>query len=366
MTDYIDGTNYPVHPSEILKDIVEDRELTQKTLADKLGISTKHMSELIAGQVSFTPTMALKLEFVLGTPAQTWLKLQSNHDIIKSRLEIKEQVEQQFSAEKTLLKQFRNCYSNLQEWGFVKKTSVQKERYLNILEFFNVPSLQLLTNNYNLAKFRKGKSEPDAYTVAAWMRVGERQFEINKPTIEFSVSRFKDSLRQIRELTNLPITEATKKLVDICAESGVSVVFTPYFSNTHINGSTRWIVSSRPLIQLTERNKRSDTLWFTFFHEAAHILLHSKKQNYISWDSEENNSKDEESAADLYARDFLISPKQYEAFLVAGDYSHPSIKRFSQELGIGADILAGRLAYEGVIGWNVASPLFKSIKLEKA
>lgn len=366
MTDYIETTNTPIHPSEILKDILEDREISQKNLADRLGISAKHMNELLKGQVSFTPAMALKLEFVLDTPAQTWLKLQSNYDIIKSRLEMSDQLNKQFIAEKDRLTDFKYCYANLQNWGFVSKTTVRKNRYMNILEFFATPSLQLLTNNYHLAKFRQGTAEADVYSIAAWMRVGERQFEANRPEKEFNAQDFKKSLETIRQLTTQPINQASRTLVDICAKAGVTVVFTPYFSKTHINGSTKWIAPSRPLIQLSERNKKSDTLWFTFFHEAGHILLHSKKQNYISWDSvAESDHFEEEKAADLFARNTLIPSVDYIKFIQAGKFDHQSILSFSRQQKIGPDIVAGRLAYEKHIEWSYADVFAKRIKLEK-
>ena len=367
MIDYVETTNNPVHPSEILKDILEDREITQKSFADRLGISTKHMNELLKGQVSITPAMAVKLEFVLDTPAQTWLKLQSNYDLIKSRLLMEEQLNHQFVAEKDRLPDFKDCYTNLQKWGFVEKTAVRKERYMNILDFFAIPSLQLLSNNYSLAKFRKGSAEPDINSVAAWMRVGEKQFAEDRPLNDFNASQFKKSLENIRKLTSQPIDQASRKLVEICAESGVVVVFTPYFSKTYINGSTRWIVPSRPLIQLSERNKKSDTLWFTFFHEAAHILLHSKKQNYINWDSiTEEDHITEETEADSYAKDTIIPANAYSSFVDRGQFDHASILAFSREQGVGADMVAGRLAYEKKIEWSFADLFLKKIKLEQA
>lgn len=36
-----------------------------------------------------------------------------------------------------------------------------------------------------------------------------------------------------------------------------------------------------PFIQLTGRFKRNDVFWFTFFHEAGHILLHGKKDVFL-------------------------------------------------------------------------------------
>lgn len=365
MTDYTQATNHAVHPSEILGDILDDRGITQKQLASRLGISEKHMSELLRGDVSITVPMAMKLEFVLDTPAETWLKLQANHDMIKSRLSIEEQFEEQFENEKNILSEFRNCYGNLQKWDLVAKTLKPKERYRNILNYFGVSSLQLLLNNY-VVKYRKSDDEPDHYCVAAWIRFGEKQYETGKVQKSFDASKFTKSLKDIRHLTKEPINDASKRLVEICADSGVSLVFTPYFSKSYINGATRWVAPSKPLIQLSEKNKRSDALWFTFFHEAAHLVLHSRKQSYITWDKPTLSSGDEEQEADQYAKDILIPKDKYDMFIARGDYSDASIRGFCKALGIGADILAGRLAYERKIDWPAASKHQKKIVLEKA
>ena len=365
MTDYTQVTNYAVHPSEILGDILDDRGVTQKQLASRLGISEKHMSELLNSEVSFTPNMAMRLEFVLDTPASTWLKLQSNYDMVKSRVNIEEQFDQQFENEKNILIDFRECYKNLQNWNLVEKTLKPKERYRNILNYFGVPSLQLLLNNYHPVKFRKSSNEPDQLCVAAWLRSGEKQYESNKVQKAFDPAGFKKALVNIRELTKDPINTSSKRLVEICAENGVSLVFTPYFSKSYINGATRWVAPSRPLIQLSERQKRNDTLWFTFFHESVHLILHSRKQSYINWDNPTLVSSEEEKDADLHAKDLLIPNEKYSEFVSKSDFSDAAIKKFCNALGIGSDILAGRLAYEGKIDWTVASRYQRKIALQK-
>ena len=364
MTDYTEKTNHPIHPSEILRDILLDREISQVSLAKRLGISTKHMNELISGKVSLTPSMALKMEFALGTPSETWLRLQSNYDIITARILIEKQIEEQMRSEKDLLVQFSNCYTNLQKWNCVPRTLSRKDRYTSILNFFATPSLQLVSNNYGSVKFRKSQKSPDLYTIAGWLRYGERQFRECEINVNFNASLFRSSLDKIKSLTREPIETATKELVDICAEAGVVVVFTPYFSKTYINGSTRWIVPSRPLIQLTERHKRGDGLWFTFFHEATHILKHSKKRDYISWEAD-LASDYEEKEADEEGRNYLIDPNIYKAFVSKKDFSYQSILKFSEKNGIGADIVAGRLAHEEKIEWSAANPLFQKILIEK-
>ena len=54
---------------------------------------------------------------------------------------------------------------------------------------------------------------------------------------------------------------------------------------------------------LDDRYKKDDFFWFTFFHEAAHLLLHSKKETFV--DDGTDNDVIENEAND-FATDFLI------------------------------------------------------------
>jgi hypothetical protein len=58
------------------------------------------------------------------------------------------------------------------------------------------------------------------------------------------------------------------------------VVFVPELPRTGTWGATRWL-GDRAAIQLSLRYKSNDHLWFTFFHEAGHILKHGRKNNLM-------------------------------------------------------------------------------------
>ncbi|VAW51008.1 Antitoxin HigA / unknown domain [hydrothermal vent metagenome] len=69
--------------------------------------------------------------------------------------------------------------------------------------------------------------------------------------------------------------------------------------NTVFSGATRWISANKVVIQISLRYKTDDHLWFIFFHEAGHILLHGKKELFL----EGTNGLDEkkENEANVFA-----------------------------------------------------------------
>lgn len=68
--------NYAVAPGEILQEELEARGMSQAELAQRTGLTTKAINELVNGKASVTPESALKLERVFRQPAEYWLNLE--------------------------------------------------------------------------------------------------------------------------------------------------------------------------------------------------------------------------------------------------------------------------------------------------
>src|SRR5262249_6583251 len=108
------------------------------------------------------------------------------------------------------------------------------------------------------------------------------------------------------------------------------------------------------VLQLSVRHKRNDHLWFSFFHELGHILLHSKREQFIEYDSSGQDRKEQE--ADHFACNTLI-PRQYEAEL---DHLRTlsDIKDFADRIGLAPGIVVGRIQHDKIISYKVGQGLF--------
>jgi addiction module HigA family antidote len=75
-----------VHPGTILdREVLQPRKLTQSQLADALGISLVRLNALVGGRRGMTPDTALRLERVIGIPAEKWIALQAAYDLAEAR-----------------------------------------------------------------------------------------------------------------------------------------------------------------------------------------------------------------------------------------------------------------------------------------
>ena len=117
-----------------------------------------------------------------------------------------------------------------------------------------------------------------------------------------------------------------------------------------MSGVARWLNARRPLIQLSLYGKQNDRFWFSFFHEAAHILLHSqqKKSVFLDDPSKTISSSKEEQQANAWARDFLIKPGHARA-LSDIPKTKTAVASFAQSIGVHPGIVVGRMQHDQLL-----------------
>lgn len=69
-----------IHPGEMIKDEIEYRGISQKDLANEIGIPASVLNAVLNGKRAVTTEYALLLEAALGIEADIWLKLQSDYN----------------------------------------------------------------------------------------------------------------------------------------------------------------------------------------------------------------------------------------------------------------------------------------------
>ncbi len=74
----------PTHPGEVLKDEIEYRNISQRQLAEKMGIPYKALNDLLNGRRSLTTPTAMMLEAALDIPADSLMRLQLKYNMQKA------------------------------------------------------------------------------------------------------------------------------------------------------------------------------------------------------------------------------------------------------------------------------------------
>ena len=75
----------PPHPGRSIKDDIEALGLSVAEAAKGLGVTRQQLYRVINGESAITPEMAFRLEKAVGGTADTWLRMQANHDLAQVR-----------------------------------------------------------------------------------------------------------------------------------------------------------------------------------------------------------------------------------------------------------------------------------------
>jgi addiction module HigA family antidote len=71
----------PIHPGEVLQDLLNEAGLTANALATALRVPANRIGGIIKGQRGITADTALRLARYFGTSAQMWVNLQAKYDL---------------------------------------------------------------------------------------------------------------------------------------------------------------------------------------------------------------------------------------------------------------------------------------------
>lgn len=338
-------------PGETLEEVLESRRMSQSEFAERTGRPKKTINEIVKGKAAITPETAIQFERVLGIPSAFWMSREQNYRESLARAKELEDLEGQTAWLQTI------PFRAMTKLGWVSEQKGKALQIEELLKFFGVasPASWLCLWGAETANFRQSASlKSEAGAVAAWLRKGEIEASLLQCD-DFDERAFKLALTQLRTLTRQPPREYLPKMQQICCASGVAVVFIPEVPGTRVWGATRWLGATRAVLQLSLRYKTDDHFWFTFFHEAAHILLHGKRDVFVEEDSEEKSEKEKE--ADSFASEWLIPSAQYRVFCRKGSFSCAATSRFAYEIGIAPGIVVGRLQRDGHMARTLCNDL---------
>jgi len=341
---------YPIHPWESLGDLLEWENMSQKELSIRIGISEKHISNIIRGKSSITPDMALRLEKVFGVSSDFWNGLEIGYQQDISKLE----EEKQLKNELSLVDKF-SCYKELSLLGFVEESKDKLTKLQNLLHFFGVTSLeslkkllnQLFEPKYQLYR-KSDKFKVNKESLVSWLRCGEIQSK-DIEVGEYSKKKLDKVIEELKTFTKKKEPDLMK-IQSLLGSCGIIFTYTPSFTNVPVNWVSKKL-NNKPFIQISDRGKKLDIFWFSLFHEISHIILHLSKKDdlFINFDDKEDEIEEE---ANTLGSNLLIDNNNFDSFVTKWDFSPHSINSFSKKMGVGSCITVGRLAHIGKVDWT--------------
>lgn len=341
-----------VAPGEILAEALVDRGMTQADLARRMARPLKTISEIATGKAALTPETAIQLERTLGISASLWTGLEAKYrEGLARRKAVDELRSFAHWTRRFPIKQLR-------EVGALPSETPPEGDIGPLLGFFGVASPEGWERRWesDATKFLVGSAKQSREVVTAWLRLGELASEQGE-VAPFDRRRLRSELRRIAGLSNEAIfAAALDELRERLASAGVLMAIVPSLEGAPVSGAARWVRKETPLIQLSLRYLSDDHFWFSVLHECGH-LLSTSRVDVVEDVIEHGQAGPDEDVANKVARDALIPPAEFGAFLATGDFSRPAVLSFSGRVGVSAGVVVGRLHRDKVVAWDALNDL---------
>lgn len=270
-----------IPPGFTIKEQLINRNMNQKEFAIRMGMSQKHISRLINGEVQLTIDVALRLESVLGVDAKFWCNLESIYREKIARIE----EEKNMIADLELIELFPYDYISEHNWVIETQNKVDRVNYLR--KYFEVYQLSILKNNMllnNRIHFNKYKEDKDMYELLTWIQKVKLEGR-NLETKKINIKAMMKNLPHINRLFDLSIEDACKELQKEFINYGIAVVYMPRMDK--ILQPNISFYDGKKIVMGVVQNKDKVDFRYRFLKEIAYISLGCLDKDVISKEDED-------------------------------------------------------------------------------
>ena len=265
MKIYRSKTFTAVPPGMTIKEVLEDHHMTQKELAARLGLSEKHISKLINGEVPLTQDVTIRLERVLDIEASFWNGLEAAYREAILKVEYENSIDEEINFAKPF------GYAKLARLGIVPETKKAAEQVNNLQKFFEVASLKNVADEmimplvYENIKDMEPAKKSSIYTLVQITKGQARFVEVNS----YDAEMLRKFIPKIEDLKSEPLAGVKEPLKDMLGACGVIIVYLPILDNIT---STCITYSKGNSIVLGIPTEDTDGFW-KLLGEALHNLV---------------------------------------------------------------------------------------------
>lgn len=334
--------DWATHPGEHLAEFLEARGWSQAEFARLAGMTPKHVSTIISGDNPVTAETAIRLERVTGMKDYLWTRLQAAWDLFQAR-------QRESAALKEAAVWCREFpIKELVSRGAIAEVRDAGRQLAEILSFLGIGSPEAFPALLRgmAVQHRQSRAHATSQThVVSWLLLGERKAREMDVAV-FSEESFRAAVHEIRTLTVKPPIEFEPRMKRLCRDAGVALILEKPIAKTCLFGSARWLDDGRAVIQMSLRMKSNDHFWWTFFHEAAHVILHRGRTFVDDQGGEGDGAEDE---ADAWAADLLVGCERFKSFKATRPRAAFQVRNFAADIGIHPGIVVGMLQHDRVI-----------------
>jgi len=329
-------------PSEYLREELEARGWTEVEFAQILDRPVQLVSAILNDKKEITPDTAVELSHALGTSAELWLNLQATYRLSEAR----STVDPSPVERRARLRNFVPI-RELRNRGWIEDTDNVDDLEASVCRFLRIENLDEMPFQAIAAR-RTNDDEvltPEQTAWVARVRNLASEMEVSPHDADALEGLARDIPRLLTDPLELP------NLRTWLADAGVALVIELPLRSSKIDGASFWSCDT-PIIGLTTRGNRFDSLVFTLLHEIAHLIRRDVSKESLPRIDEDlaldDSAQGVEAEANKAAAEWIF-PGGLD---VPDDVTLARIRDIAREYNVHPSLVVGRLQWMEKLTWN--------------
>ena len=320
----------------MLKDYLDYNKISQTDFADRLGITQKHMNEIINGKTNISLELILAISLLTDIDANLIYYTENKRKIYNELIS-------KYENEKNINKMLNSfCLNEMVERGWITlkdKTSFT-QNYMDLIDYLNVKDLNTFEKYLEKRYLFKKNIDASNKKIYLWIKHCDNMTrDIDVP--EYNSNKLNNLIDELKDERNIKFDK--ERLIKLFNKYGIILYIEDALKGSKIRGCIKVSVKT-PVIYMTTYYKEKSSFYYTLYHELMHLKRdYNKLKNKTI--IEDDNTEDE---IDELALDLMIDTKVYKEIL--NNY----VKRdeIAKKNNIPLCFLYTRLAIEGYIKYN--------------
>lgn len=340
------------HPTEMIKDEIMARGMSQNELADRMGMKASNVSRMFKEKETITPALAAKLEIALGIKASFWINAQANYEKDAIAVELRDEKERASREVEYMLSSLLNMKELYAKLKIRSSLFIQDKleilRRIFGIEPISIPACRIAYEG----DFKKSEAvETDEKNQRTWQVLAYLSAKSNKPKGEYMDGNARKAALEIASIAHSEnISEMQIK--ETLDKYGISYSVVSKLEKAPIDAYSTWM-EDYPAIVTTHRYNDICKLVFNVIHELGHIELHLKANTSLAFVSDGAYSTDQkEEEANRFAESVIIPSETWKDIMntsskgIAANNIVQNLKEQAKRKGLNIGLVMWRYKYE--------------------
>lgn len=289
----------------MLKDYLDFYKISQTDFADRLGISKKHMNNILNGNSNISEELMLSISLITDIDVNLIFYVENKKRLYDNLIK-------KYGNEKEIIK-FLNTFSfkemKERKWITLKDETSFVQNAIDLLDFLKISNFENINKYLEKRILYKKQDSANLTKIYLWIKRCDEQIKLQNPK-EYKKENLTNLFKVLKQEQNKKFNK--ERLIKIFNENGIYLVIEDALSGTKVRGCTS-VKQKNPAIYLTTYLKEKASFYYVLYHELSHVKTdYNKAKNKIIINEGESIVEDK---ADKFALNKMIDDNLYKLIL---------------------------------------------------